>query len=223
MSYSCTISFKQISGNEVYSFLQDFKKAVTEHLADIAENNYIFSPIMRSPSNIQEELTPDMYEATKNWARNSIFHHRFFYNSDLQLLGVYAVHKSLEGLFDCTVYFQNSCDQDYEFDEWKGIKAFEEIAEKWRTMPQKDVLSACNRDAEDINKSTDLDYCRRTGAYNEIWELIKDTLFDDSSVLYISLFGAYDFHPLGAFVHHCAQCALKFVEECEKTDKTKEN
>lgn len=221
MSYSCTISFKQLSGNEVYSFLQKFKKATTEHLADIAENNYIFSPIMRSPTHIQEELTPEIYEATKDWARKSIFHHRFFYNSEIQLLGVYGVHKSLEGLFDCTQYFQNSTDQDYEFDEWKGVKCFEEIAEKWRTMPSEDVLSACNRDEEDINEATDLDYYRKSGAYEEIWKLIENTLFDDSSVLYLSLFGAYDFQPLGAFVRHCTQCALKFVEECERKEKEK--
>lgn len=48
MSYSCSISFKQLKGDEVFSFFQRFKELTLNHFDDIAEENFTFSPLFKN-------------------------------------------------------------------------------------------------------------------------------------------------------------------------------
>ena len=47
MSYSCTISFKQIKSEKLYPFLQSLKKEAEKIAPDVAKDEYIWSPIYR--------------------------------------------------------------------------------------------------------------------------------------------------------------------------------
>ena len=208
MSYSCTISFKQISADKVYSFLQNFKKEVTNHLKEIAESNFAFSPIVGVYRNMGGEnvkMTNELRSATRDWAAGKVFRYRYFYDATLQLLGVYGIHNSIEHLFDCTVQFQNSCDQDYDYKDWNGVAYFKSIANKWKNTTDESVKEKFKEKYNsewNSEYASPLEYYRKTFAYEEIWEKFENTLFDDDSVIYLSLFGSYDYRPLGIFVKH---------------------
>ena len=66
VSYSCEISFKQISGDDVYDFLVAFKEHAVTHIESIAKSNVYFSPILRNYAyNTPLEITREMKDATK--------------------------------------------------------------------------------------------------------------------------------------------------------------
>ena len=220
MSYSCTISFKQIPACEVYPFLQSFKKEVTSHLKEIAEKKFSFSPFADKCYKMNGELaqmTNELRSATRDWAAGKVFRYRYFYDAELQLLGVYGVPYCIEHLFDCTVCFQNSCDQDYDYEEWNGVAYFETVASKWKNKADEEVLKAFKEKRnEEWNEEhcSSLEYYRKTFVYEEIWEKFENTLFDDDSVIYLSLFGSYDYHPLGVFVKHVENHTKAWLAEC---------
>ena len=77
-----------------------------------------------------KELTVDETDLDREWFCR-VFTHRFFYDDEFGLLGIYGVPTVSRKLFDKTVYFQNSCDQDYDFKDWEGIPEFENIYNKF--------------------------------------------------------------------------------------------
>lgn len=201
MSYSCTISFKTISADEIYSFFQQVKKACIDNIESFAKENYAFSPPFKSCPRkpIEFDYTEEFYELEKSietWAKNSLFKFRWFFLKDLNLLGVYTDDESLKPLFDCTVYFQNSCDQDYEFEEWNGVAAFEQIAAKYKNMSDDDLIKKykekMNDEWDGDEHTVDLQYYAKSFAYDEVWELVEHTLYHDDEALYLSVFGYYD-------------------------------
>lgn len=203
MSYSCQISFKEIPTNEVYPFLQTFKKAISERLEDIAKANASYSPMVRSCPLGEDkiEMTDELLHATEDWARNTVFKYRFFYNADLQILGMYGVDKCMQDMFDCTVYFQNSCDQDYAYEEWNGIKHFESIVDKWKNADDETVKEEFKKrinSAWDENEN-EVEYWKRSFVYEDIWKNFENTLFDDSSSLFLSIFGSFEILPIKQF------------------------
>ena len=220
MSYSCTISFKQLPGDDVFEFLQNFKKKACEKIKEIARENCSFSPIMRD-YHFEDDfaVTDEMRDRTETWAKSSVFKFRYFYNKDLHLLGIYGVYSCLQDIFDCSVFFQNSTDQDYEFDTWKGVRYFEEVAEKWKNASDEDVKE--HYKAEHNNEWTpkcnsSLDYYRRSYAYDEIWKHFESTLEDDSSALHLSFFGYYDFFEMKRFVKYTEDAVMEKIEKWNK-------
>ena len=211
MSYSCTISFKTIPAEDIYDFLLSLKNKTTESFGPIAENNFIFSPFSKKSN--KEDDKAEMHKAfweTTDWARMHVFTYRYFYLKEHQLLGVYSLNEEQQELFDCTVYFQNSCDQDYEFTEWQGVSWFEEVAAKWANATDEAVLQKYKEKYnEDFGYdyegyaperlSEKLMYYRRTFAYKEIWELIEPTLYHENGAVYVSLYGGYELSTLSEF------------------------
>lgn len=212
MSYSAEISFKKINGKDICIFFQQLKRKVIDNIDKIAEDSFIYSPFARklSVSEISDMLQSNnskidskfYYEVVDKYPNiqsdvdlwiEKLFKYRWFYLVDIEILGVYGVPDSVKDLFDTTIFFQNSCDQDYEFDEWNGVPEFEEIARKWRNKTDEEMLAVDPEYSE--NDYPDLDYYRRSLCYNEIWELIEDTLYDDESVTYVQMFGSYDIIP----------------------------
>lgn len=228
MSYSCEISFKQISGDDVYEFFQNFKRRTVEHIPEIASTHVVFSPLYNAhPWEGEFEPTRELREATITWAKESVFRYRYFYNRDLHLLGVYSVEDSQKELFDCTVHFQNSTDQNYPFEDWNGVKYFGDVADKWKNATDEEVKAWYKKEYdEEYNPkwSSDLNYYRQTAAYSEIWGNFEATLENDDSVVYLSLFGFFDFEHMSHFYVCIKESVEKTIEEWKKKfGKKKEN
>lgn len=259
MSYSCFISFKQISADKVADFLREFKQCVTSHLQDIAQENYNYVPYIRKadlndvsksmtreewqklPPEQQKELFPRDFrnvdamdiDMARYWARSSVFQYRYGYDTEHQLLCMFGVPNAAQALFDGTVYFQNSCDQNYEESEWAGVKSFEQIYNKWMQMSDADVLKwyhdkygetlydACDvrgQITEDAAKrfAAQMDYTRKSAAYNEIWSNYEDMLYNDEQCVYISLYGPYEILPMNIFLKACHDAHVNWRDEGDK-------
>lgn len=205
MSYHADISFKTLKSEEVYPFFQTLKKAVSHNIGEIAEDEFLYMPSVR-----YDHLYADVRPMVKRnvdeaWA-SRVFTMRFFYLAEHDLLGVFGVPTAVQSVFDDTIYFQNSCDQDYPFDEWAAVPVFAKIAEKWRTAAGESVLAkyAEERYGECDDECVDLDYYRRTFAYDEIWGMFEEYMWDDALAVHLALFGYYDIVP------------TRFVKACEE-------
>lgn len=224
MSYSCFISFKQLECDEIYPFLQKLKAAAIEKMDEIAADEYHYCPLCRNelylPDNYRE-VPKEKKQESRNWVINCVFMFRYFYNAELKLLGVYGVTDKLRDIFDNTIYFQNSCDQNYDRTEWEGIELFEEIYDRWMEYPKEHII--CKYESNNGNGSWKedhekhekrwLDYYRKDMCYNEIWELFEDTLYYHNNTLYFGVFGPSDFQETNKFVLEC----YKNYKEWEKS------
>lgn len=208
MSYSCEISFKQISSDEVYEFLVKLKEHAIANIDTIAKSNVYFSPILRKHNyRAPLEITRELRAETKSWAQNDIFKYRWFFDKEHKLLGVYSLQPQLRELFDCTIHFQNSTDQNYDYSDWNGIPYFEKIAAKWSTADAKTVNDFYSKShhgdqIENLDDPARLDYHRKSNAYREIWNEFEHTLYDENNIVYLTLFGPYDYDPIGKFLAH---------------------
>lgn len=207
MSYHATINFKTLKPNELYPFFQKLKATTSKSIEQIAEDEFIYMP-----SNRYGHLYENVREAVKRgadeaWAKG-VFTTRFFYLAEHDLLGVFGVPSAVESIFDDTIYFQNSCDQDYKYDTWAKIPPFAEIAEKWRNATDEEVKAKYNAESYgewDEDENCDLDYYRRTFAYDEIWGMCESYMWHDELAVHLSLFGYYDFLPIKQFVGLCKE------------------
>ena len=206
MSYGASISFKTIDADELYQFFQNIKHTASKHIDKIAEDEFIYMPSVRYKHLYNDVKGVIARDADEAWAKSAVFTMRFFYLADHNLLGVFGVPSAVKECFDATIYFQNSTDQDYEFDEWKNVPIFAQIAEKWKTSTDDDVLRKCNDERDDDEIDTDsLDYYRRTFAYEEIWSMCEDYMWHDDKAVHLSLFSYYDFEPFMKFVEVCKE------------------
>lgn len=215
MSYSCTISFKQIKSETIYPFLQSLKKEAEKIAPDVAKDEYIWSPIYRWMG-YDEEKEKIIKEETffkahseeivkierenENWVLK-LFTFRWYWDFEKEVLMVYSLPKQLQSLFDNTVGFQDSCDQDYEFEEWSGIKYMEEIAMKWKCLPDETIISKYKErysypGEEIIESDIDINYYRKSFCYEDIWDRIEWTLYNDDRIVYLCLFSNWDYNVL---------------------------
>ena len=204
MSYTCEISFKEIRSENVYDFLVALKPHIKNNLQAIAKDNYLYSPMAKFPVYKQESCL--------DWAK-IVFTYRYFYLKDYNLLGIYGVPNCVQHLFDSTIYFQDATDQDYSFDVWKDVKLFNSISDKWKNCTIQDVLGFTDDySQQDLEDTKTFEYAIKTCCYSEIWNLLKTTLFNDDSIIHISLFGYYDVELLTYFIQQCDKY-IKMGEE----------
>lgn len=111
---------------------------------------------------------------------NDIFTLRFIYWEKEKLLGLigYDYPKEVENLFDCHVDFQNSCDQDYDFDEWDDkIDIFKRLKPVYKAISIEELISMNSQEGYNIDEvkeelKSDLDYHRRTAMYQAVYEAL---------------------------------------------------
>ena len=215
MSYYAEISFKKLESQDIISFLKDFKYAYVKRIPEIAKEDYPFCPAVGKNLFNFQDLAEDKLQLSKclNWAKDcSRF--KYFYDNEFKLLGIVGVPKCLKELFDTSIAFQNSCDQDYDRDIWSKIKAFEDIYNKWITKDVDEIKDSYNLEddyfdfdtdyPEPIEKGEMLMYWRQTFAYREIWGRYERGIFDDDNAIYFSLFGTYESSKL----YRILQCCL---------------
>lgn len=127
----------------------------------------------------------------------------------------------MKDLFDASIEFQDSCDQDYEASHWYGVKEFEEIYGKWITKDVDEIKKIYNENyspfnfdkeyPDPIDASEQLAYFRKSYAYEEIWKRYQSELYDDEDAIYFSCFSANDLFVFNKFLEQCFSYA-KMVE-----------
>lgn len=214
MSYSCTIYFKNIKADEVYSFFQKIKERAISKTDEIAKETFLWMPSIRNRHLYKD--TEDFIVETidEGWLLNSLFKYRYFYLPQHELLGVFSLPDGFDDMFDNVSYFQNSCDQDYEFYEWKGVPIFEQIAEKWKYATDEVVESHYTKRFDEIDREDfDCDYYRKSFAYDEIWSMFEDYLYKDEICVYLSIFGGYEHYHVSVIREKCKRFYEEWREE----------
>ena len=229
MSYSCLISFKKLNPIEIIPFLVSFKKSCTEHLKDIAKDEYYFCPFIRDNLIVPEkfsDITIEERRTAQAWA-HELFKFKYFYNIEFGLLGVFGVPDALTNLFDGTVCFQNSTDQDYTRDMYEGISAFEDVYVRWMTLPdyefRKEYDSRNSQSFDDyiteeypeclnneIKLGQQMEYYKRSYCYEEIWSHFEKHLHNDEENIFFSVYGCYERQEIMRFVKHCYDSKIEF-------------
>jgi hypothetical protein len=212
MSYSCEIYFKNIKADEVYSFFQKIKERAISKTDEIAKENFLWMPSIRNRHLYKD--TEDFIVETidEGWVLNSLFKYRYFYLPQHELLGVLSLPDGFDDMFDNVSYFQNSCDQDYEFDEWKGIPIFEQIAEKWKNATDEEVYKTFEY-PDEYEEPIDYDYYRRSNAYDEIWGMCEKYLYRDEICVYLSIFGGYEHYHVRVIREKCKRFYAEWREQ----------
>lgn len=225
MSYSATINFKTIKEGELYAFFKKIKDTCKDKFDDIAEDEYIYMTSINKDYLLKNDSEYAKDHLDRAWMRNGVFSYRFFYIPEHNLLGVFGVPDAVKDIFDLTCYFQNSCDQDYDFEDWKGIPIFEQIAEKWKNATDDEVKAYYNkRWGEDYDEEdcSDLEYYRRSFAYDEIWRMCEHFLYSEDDVVYISMFGGYEIAEQKGFCHKCRKAYDEWKKQFEKPKESED-
>lgn len=215
MSYSATICFKTIKYKELYKFFGSLKAFCKVNFDQIAKDNFIFMPTIDREHMLEQDSQYAKQQLDRAWMRDSVFTFRFFYLPQHNLLGMFNIPTIARRLFDATYFFQNSTDQDYDYDYWRGVPLFESIAEKWKNATDEQVIAAhkCPEEME----SERFDYYRKTFAYDEIWRICSDFLFSDDSVVNLSLFGTHEISEQIKFVHLCTTYYQEWKAQIKQT------
>ena len=226
MSYSCYISFKKIPAEDIQEFFVVMKNKVKETSEEIAKQNFHYSPASRvinskNLSSWEDYPQKDRLEQ-ENWV-SKIFCYRWFYLKEQETLCIFGVPNSLYNLFDTTIYFQNSTDQDYDFEDWKELEFLAPIVEKCKTLTPEQISRIQGDD--DLKYYIDhLDYYRRSLCYREIWGTYFDKmLYNDGDAVYISLFslGYDDLYFRANFAKKCFDLVIEDYKDW--IDKQKNN
>lgn len=106
--------------------------------------------------------------ADENWIYR-LFSFKFAWWEEKGIIGVSSDDFLKNDDFSESVYFQNSCDQDYSYDEWPQIPYFTNIVEKYRDADG-NVLKKefSKRSLTWYDSDTDIGYARRTLVYEKI-------------------------------------------------------
>lgn len=236
MSYSCYISFKTIEANEIFNFMVNLQKETVNLFEEIANENFLYSPFSQKMVEYNEDFKQEysktrmeIFKEAESWAQKC-FNYKWFYMSEINLLGIFGIPTCLYKLFDSTIYFQNSCDQNYEFSTWNGVPQFEKITQKWINKTDEEIFkvyeseNACLIKKDKFDEKR-VDYYRKTYIYDEIWAMFSNFLYDDNSTVNIALFPPYDYKNIPRYVRLCLKAYEKWSKQISEqiNEKQKTN
>jgi hypothetical protein len=237
MSYWCAISFKKMEPNQIIPFFKSFKKACNERLELIAQDEFGYCPYIRDNMDLPRsfsEINMDKRLEAADWARDNVFQFKYFYDEQFGLLGVMGVTKALRDLFDGTVEFQNSTDQDYKRKEWCGIPQFEDVFDKWMAAPIDIVKAEYNKPyGDDFDKDYEeyannpeklqekVNYVRRYLCYREIWARYEKYLWEHEEFIHFAVYGPRERCDIIPFIEHCHNAQIKWNDDFEREWKAK--
>lgn len=193
MSYSLTLIFKEIEEKDVLPFCNKVKNILMkkENAIKYIETAKYYFPSIRSHNKIKLKNKDSLwtFPTADEYFLYNLFGLNFVYFK-CGLLGLIggSYPKEVIKEFDKIVYFQNSCDQDYDYDTWKGISIFDKYVEqslkcktsKELTKAYKELGSSFEVDDESID-NCGLDYWQRSLCYEMIFKKIgvEKWLYDE--------------------------------------------
>lgn len=168
MSYGFDMGFTAV-GSELEAY-QKARKFVNllykpEHAKKLIRRNLVYAQV-RVSSGDPPKLKSNYFDM---FARN-LFSVNFVYFPKYKLLGIVGDYEQdkLGDQMDCWIYFQNSCDQDYELSIWKdkNIPLFEQVVADVEAMSEEEIKGLFDYD------ECDIPYCRRAEIYRRIFEAL---------------------------------------------------
>ena len=174
MSYSFTMSFKEIEKEKLLDYISEITNICINNSKEIIKENIWYVPSLRIGniffSEDKELYTKCWAEADKNWLY-SLFVINFVYWEDKNLLGICGCIPNVVKRELNTIYFQNSTDQDYDYNEWRGLSCFQSDIEKIKNMNRYEVLEYYNKNGDNYSENDllDLDYHKKSLVYDMVF------------------------------------------------------
>lgn len=198
MSYAIDLSFKEMKKDQIFDFIQEFKDLVLkpEEIKKRIKENYHFSVRWVIGSNSKSIDDLDVEDRIESWI-DRLLTFKFIWIERYGLLAsVIREDNPANSLFDGNVFFQNSTDQDYGYEVWKGIRPFKEIS---------DSVEKFSFDEEGINSLRKLsktewfneplssftkdkfEYYKRSLVYDLIFDPIEDLVFGNKNSIWVKM------------------------------------
>lgn len=155
MSYGFDMAFAHVVDEKAaFSLARSYvdKCMEKENARKFIEDNTIYIPSIRY-SHIEEAT--NMAEVADRYWLETLFKFRFLYWPKYRLLGLVGSNRIDDPAFPMSIYFQNSTDQNYDFQEWLegNIPFFKEHVETITNMPQSKLFDICK---DYLDEDTDL-------------------------------------------------------------------
>lgn len=193
MSYGFNMFFKQVeSKTEAFEFgikvMNSLKKNAEEYIRK-------YKYCIPSHCDFLEDTSSNSYKQADEYWLYMMFVKSFTYWEEKKLIGMFGerLPKETAILFDTEVYFQDSTDQDYDYETWGDkISYFKEIVNRVQNMDKESLLEVMKQrwhyDEDEVDEiqetrekiEKDPLYYRQSAAYEIIFdELDLSTWMDD--------------------------------------------
>lgn len=175
MSYGFNMVFAQVEPNNLgkaMAYAHDFVKDSMANAEKMLNGSKYFVPSIRYNTHYSNDSSKAAWNmADDNWLYR-LFSFNFVYWNDIGLLGCcIAEENNNKDFFPLSVYFQNSCDQNYDFDEWSGgeIPYFMKKIDAAKNATLEDVKPFFDWDDDDM-LSLPNDYVQKSYLYKLIFK-----------------------------------------------------
>lgn len=208
MKYSNTVSIKILNPEDMYSFIEKIKREYIKKSYDIAREYFMYSPYEKGynehGSFYVHKDRSKVISYMSDWVVSTIFVKSIKYNFEQKLFMMSGLPICMQYLFDGTYDFQNVTDQNYDYEYWKDIKSFSDIANKWKNASDDDIKMFIKDSKSNAENFFDKkDYYAKVAAYNEILQIVHHEWFD------ILLFRQRHLATL-TFVQDCIKCSDQY-------------
>lgn len=171
MSYGINISFKNCKKDEIYDKINEFEELLLKNAEEHIEKNTYFC---------RYDTKKDRWENDKEINRFilSLFRHHIWYCKDISAL-CFVIDTSIEEIrnwFDGIVYFQDSCDQNYDYEDWLFNDKFKSIVNWVQGLDEEQFKKEYLKEHEfyDEDEIDFDDYDKKTLVYAKCYALIED-------------------------------------------------
>lgn len=229
MSYSISLAIKEMPKENMMDFIYEFKQKMLkpENAQREIELDYIYCPYIRSTYFMEKDCKgcqKAMEELTTYWIRG-LFEFKFCYIDEISCLVCVLSQKSPKevcDMFDTFVYFQNSCDQDYDYKEWGDISYFKKQIEFIETMSREQFINWYKENIDGFfdeeSSTSDLDYYRRSAVYELCYQPIEKVVWGNDNCIVVNLTYGADY----SYLNYKNMLKRFLIQKAEKDDWVKD-
>ena len=173
MSYRLDLSFKNCKPQDVYKNICEFESLLVKNAKQYIKENLIFLRIDKEKDRFYNTEQVDKFIST-------LFKHHICYCEEVSALCIVwgSDVDEINNWFDGHVYFQNSCDQNYDYETWDFNKSFRKIKDRIKKMKTdkfvKEYIQSneyYDEDDKDVILKN-VDYYKKTFVYQTIENII---------------------------------------------------
>lgn len=194
MSYAFGMFFKQIKQEDLLSFIDKVQAEMRNHAKEWIDYNKYYAPSVRLFTLHSDEFKFAKAYLDEYWL-NTLFTSRFIYWPDYDLLGVsgYKLPGEIENWFDGHFSFQNSSDQDYDYETWpKGIRQFKARIDRIKNADDSTLYECIDKYMGDYSIEeikADPEYFKKVCIYDMIYEdlQLNDWLYNHDNPAFYQL------------------------------------
>lgn len=230
MSYKIDLAFKEMPKDKMLDFIFEFKEKMLkpDNVEKEIKDNSTHSPYINMAYHIEDQCKGCrrlVEEATSLWVRD-LFEYKFCYIEEIGCVACVLSEnqpKEVCDLFDVFIYFQNSCDQDYEYDVWGEIGFFKKQIDFIESMSDGQFIKWYKENVDEFfeeeNTTSGLDYYRRSSVYELCYQPIEKVVWGNDNCIIVNLTYGADF----SWINYKNMLKRVLIEKANKEEWIKYN